>query len=72
MTEPPNFYDETERIIWASAFAKGDPKYSNWSKYLAAQHANEILQGYRELRSIPGAYRIQVKNEYEAAFEPVI
>lgn len=49
MTEPPNFYDETERIIWASAFAKGDPKYSNWSKYLAAQHANEILQGYRDL-----------------------
>lgn len=53
----PEFYDETERAIWAAAFAKGHPQFHNWNKHTAAQHANEILQGYRELKPVPNTYR---------------
>lgn len=52
----PDFHDETERAVWAAAFAKGDP-HSNWEKHSALRHANWVLQGYRELRSLPDAYR---------------
>lgn len=53
----PDFYDETERAIWAAAFVKGHPQFIGWSKHTAAQHANEILQNYRELKSLPEPYR---------------
>lgn len=46
---PPIFWNDIEREVWTAAFARGAPWFANWDKISASEHADLVLQGFRDL-----------------------